>query len=197
MSRTNPLADLTLDEFPIAWLAEMLIAINRGDFERAAESQRQLDRFGWRVTHKRTRQFTVGYLSQEGQVSSTELEQIRRSCDELSKEILASSELPKLLKTWLLDLARAMRHAIDRFQVQGTRGLRHQLQEALRSFVLNEQHPKAVRKESPTIWMRLLAGVERVEKVSRLVEHVMKITAITMKAIDYFSGINSPSPPSK
>ena len=48
--RTRP------EESPIAWFGEMLLAIDRGDFERAAESQRQLDRLGWRVNRKRTRQ---------------------------------------------------------------------------------------------------------------------------------------------
>lgn len=43
------------EESPIAWFGEMLIAIDRGDFERAAESQRQLDRLGWRVSRKRSR----------------------------------------------------------------------------------------------------------------------------------------------
>jgi hypothetical protein len=32
----------------------MLVAIDRGDYMRAAESQRQLDRLGWRVNRKRT-----------------------------------------------------------------------------------------------------------------------------------------------
>jgi hypothetical protein len=44
------------EESPIAWFGEMLIAIDRGDFDRAAaESQRQLDRLGWRVTRKKSR----------------------------------------------------------------------------------------------------------------------------------------------
>ena len=55
MSRTNPLDDFRPEESPIAWFGEMLIAIDRGDFERAAESQRQLDRLGWRVTRKKNR----------------------------------------------------------------------------------------------------------------------------------------------
>jgi len=47
--RTRP------EESPIAWFGEMLLAIDRGDFDRAAESQRQLDRLGWRVNRKRIR----------------------------------------------------------------------------------------------------------------------------------------------
>jgi hypothetical protein len=37
------------EESPIAWFAELLLAIDRGNFEQAAESQRQLRRLGWRV----------------------------------------------------------------------------------------------------------------------------------------------------
>jgi hypothetical protein len=40
---------------PIAWFGEMLIAIERGDFDRAAAPQRQLDRLGWRVARTRHR----------------------------------------------------------------------------------------------------------------------------------------------
>jgi hypothetical protein len=54
MSRPKPPDDFRPEESPIAWFGEMLIAIDRGDFERAAESQRQLDRLGWRVSRKRT-----------------------------------------------------------------------------------------------------------------------------------------------
>ena len=50
MSRTKPPDDFRPEESPIAWFGEMLISIDRGDFESAAESQRQLDRLGWRVT---------------------------------------------------------------------------------------------------------------------------------------------------
>jgi hypothetical protein len=56
MSRQKPPDDFRPEESPIAWFGEMLIAIDRGDFDRAAESQRQLDRLGWRVNRKRTRQ---------------------------------------------------------------------------------------------------------------------------------------------
>ena len=55
MSRPKPPDDFRPEESPIAWFGEMLIAIDRGDFERAAESQRQLNRLGWRVTRKGSR----------------------------------------------------------------------------------------------------------------------------------------------
>ena len=55
MSRQKPPDNFRPEESPIAWFGEMLIAIDRGDFERAAESQRQLDRLGWRVSRKRSR----------------------------------------------------------------------------------------------------------------------------------------------
>jgi hypothetical protein len=55
MSRRNLPNDFRAEESPIAWFGEMLIAIDRGDFDRAAQSQRQLERLGWRVTRKRTR----------------------------------------------------------------------------------------------------------------------------------------------
>jgi hypothetical protein len=55
MSRVKPPDDFRPEEPPIAWFGEMLIAIDRGDFERAAELQRQLDRLGWRVSRRRSR----------------------------------------------------------------------------------------------------------------------------------------------
>jgi hypothetical protein len=53
MSRTKPLDDFRPEESPVAWFMEMLIAIDRGNWQRASESQGQLERLGWKV--KRTR----------------------------------------------------------------------------------------------------------------------------------------------
>jgi hypothetical protein len=44
------------EESPIAWFGELLLAIDRGDYLRASEAQRQLARLGWRVDHQRPRQ---------------------------------------------------------------------------------------------------------------------------------------------
>ena len=55
MSRLKLPDDFRPEDSPIAWFGEMLIAIERGEFDRAAESQRQLDRLGWRVTRKTNR----------------------------------------------------------------------------------------------------------------------------------------------
>ena len=52
MSRPNPPDDFRPEDSPIAWFGEMLVAIDLGDFDRAAESQRQLHRLGWRVTRQ-------------------------------------------------------------------------------------------------------------------------------------------------
>jgi hypothetical protein len=62
MPRVKPTVDgrTRPEEFPIAWFGEMLIAIDRGDFERAMESQHELDRLGWRVTRKRYRKAAAG-----------------------------------------------------------------------------------------------------------------------------------------
>ncbi len=197
MSRRKPPDTFRPKESPIVWFREMLLAVDRGDFHRAAESQRQLDRLGWQVTQKRTRQFIVAYLWQGEQVLSGELEHVRRSRDELSEENLDSSDVHKVLKPWLPDLVRAMRDATDRYQMRRTRGLQHQLQEALGSPVLKEEHVNGAQKEAPTISIRLMDGMNWVEKISRLVEHMMKAVGVVTKAIEYFSGTSSPSPPSK
>ena len=55
MSHPRPPDDFRPEESPIAWFGEMLIAIDRGEFDRAAESKRQLDRLGWRVARKKGR----------------------------------------------------------------------------------------------------------------------------------------------
>lgn len=66
MSRPKPPDDFRPEDSPIAWFGEMLIAIDRGDYERAAESQRQLDRLGWRVTRKKGRHTPRQAARQEG-----------------------------------------------------------------------------------------------------------------------------------
>ena len=38
---------------PIAWFAEMVNALDRGDLGRAIEAQQELDREGFRVTYRR------------------------------------------------------------------------------------------------------------------------------------------------
>jgi hypothetical protein len=52
---TRPIApdDFSPEESPIAWFGEMLLAIDRGDFQKAAWAQRQLERLGWRVRKTR------------------------------------------------------------------------------------------------------------------------------------------------
>jgi hypothetical protein len=44
----------------IAWFAEMIMAVDRGNFEQAAQSQRQLRRLGWRVDRHDARQTAQG-----------------------------------------------------------------------------------------------------------------------------------------
>jgi hypothetical protein len=54
MARTDSLEHFRPEESPIAWFGEMLLAIDRGSFDRAAECQRQLSRLGWRVDRRKT-----------------------------------------------------------------------------------------------------------------------------------------------
>jgi hypothetical protein len=42
------------EDSPIAWFGELLVAVDRGDFARAAKSQRELSRLGWRVRRQRS-----------------------------------------------------------------------------------------------------------------------------------------------
>jgi hypothetical protein len=48
------------EDSPIAWFGELLIAIGREDYPRAAESQRQLARLGWNVTRRKPRRSEGG-----------------------------------------------------------------------------------------------------------------------------------------
>jgi hypothetical protein len=42
-------SDARFTDSPIVWFAEMLIALDRRDIDRAAEAKRQLARLGWVV----------------------------------------------------------------------------------------------------------------------------------------------------
>ncbi len=53
MPRTKPPDDFRPEESPIAWFGEMLLAIDRGDWSRAAEAQCELNRLGWNVDRRR------------------------------------------------------------------------------------------------------------------------------------------------
>ena len=48
------------EESPILWFGEMLIALDRGDFDRAAEFQRHLAGLGWHVTRRKPRRKADG-----------------------------------------------------------------------------------------------------------------------------------------
>jgi len=56
----KPPNEFRAEESPIAWFAEMLFAVDRGDFDHAAESQRQLSRLGWRVDRRKRPQSAAG-----------------------------------------------------------------------------------------------------------------------------------------
>lgn len=55
MPRTKPPNEFRPDDSPIAWFGEMLLAVDRRDLDRAAESQGQLSRLGWRVDRRKSR----------------------------------------------------------------------------------------------------------------------------------------------
>jgi hypothetical protein len=40
---------------PILWFFELMFAAERGNFDRAAEAHRELDRLGWKVRPSKTR----------------------------------------------------------------------------------------------------------------------------------------------
>jgi hypothetical protein len=40
---------------PAAWFVELLLAKDQGDFQQAAEAQRQLARLGWSVQYRKPR----------------------------------------------------------------------------------------------------------------------------------------------
>lgn len=48
------------EDSPIAWFAEMLMAWERGDIDRAAGAKRQLLRLGWTVQYRKPRPKTDG-----------------------------------------------------------------------------------------------------------------------------------------
>ena len=43
------------EDSPIAWFGELILSIDKGNYDRAAESQRQLDRLGWDVRRRQPR----------------------------------------------------------------------------------------------------------------------------------------------
>lgn len=51
MSSSNPPKNeaVRLKDSPVAWFGEMKFAIEKGDFHRATEAQRELRRLGWTV----------------------------------------------------------------------------------------------------------------------------------------------------
>ena len=50
--RSQPPRRRRPEDEPVNWFLTLEIAADRGDFESAAEAQRELDRLGWRVQRK-------------------------------------------------------------------------------------------------------------------------------------------------
>ena len=48
--------DFQPEENAVIWFGELTLAADRGNYDHAAECQRQLDRLGWRVSPKPCRQ---------------------------------------------------------------------------------------------------------------------------------------------
>ena len=57
MSQASPSADTSdrFDDSPIAWFAEMVMAWERRDIDRAAEAKQELTRLGWSVKYRKPR----------------------------------------------------------------------------------------------------------------------------------------------
>ncbi len=55
MPKPEPPDEFRPQESPVAWFAEMLLAVDRGNFEQAANAQRELARLGWRVDRRKPR----------------------------------------------------------------------------------------------------------------------------------------------
>ena len=49
MSRHDAPTDFRPEDLPIAWCAQILLESERGDFEAAANAQRELRRLGWQL----------------------------------------------------------------------------------------------------------------------------------------------------
>jgi hypothetical protein len=135
-------------------------------------------------------------LAQEDEVPPDELENIRKLCDDLRQEIQGSSEMPTLLKIWLLEMLRAMREGIDCYQIRGKRGLRSRLNQVVGSLVLNMEFVNEAKKDSPKVMERFWSLVEKTEKLSRLAEHGTKALEFAQKVVGIFSGPSSLPPPS-
>jgi hypothetical protein len=48
------------EESPIAWFAELLLAVDRGAYRRATECERELSRLGWSVVPRKLRKSKGG-----------------------------------------------------------------------------------------------------------------------------------------
>ena len=133
-------------------------------------------------------QFIAADLPKEELVSVDDLEQLRKLCDELRSEILAADGLSRDLKNWLLDLVRLMRDSIDRYKIRGNKGLRRQLHEMLGSLLDHEAYAEETKKKAPTIWVRLMGGLESMCKMGKYAEAGDKTIGYVMKAIEQLTG---------
>ena len=129
-------------------------------------------------------QFMAADLDKEPAMLVEEIEQLRLLCDELRSEITKSSDLPKFLKEWLLDLIRLMRDAIDRYKIRGSRGLRRQLNEMVGSLYGHEALAEETKKKDPSLWSKIMAGFDKMVKMADFSEKAQKCLPYLKDAFD-------------
>lgn len=139
-------------------------------------------------------EFMATDLPMEEKTTDGELEALRKLCDELRNEILDASEIPSVLKEWLLDLVRLMRDAIDRYAIRGGKGLRRQLHEIIGSIVSNPDLAKDANKAKPSIWNKILSGMTAMNTMARCGETGMKALEYGKQYLDLFSDTNATPP---
>ncbi len=108
-------------------------------------------------------------LPVEETVPPDELEKIRQLCDDMRKEVLASTTFSKLLKIWLLDLISLMQEGIDKYRIRGSRGLRKRFREMVGTLATNPEYMEQVKKEDPSLWEKLAKGFDWMKNVSEAI----------------------------
>jgi len=124
-------------------------------------------------------------LPVEETVPEDELETIRQLCDNMRKEVLASSTFSKLLKRWLLDLLSLMQESIDKYRIRGSRGLRKRFREMVGTLVTNPEYMEQVKNENPNLLEKLVNVFNLMKDISERVEFGVKMIGRSLLALGY------------
>lgn len=132
--------------------------------------------------------FPIDGESDDQTESGKEIELLRKLVLELQREI-SQGELPEYLKAWLLELVRAIRDAIDRYQIRGAKGIERELAVILGELMQNQELANETMQKKPSAFAMIMRALDAMNKVVAYAEKLKPAMSAARKAIPFIKSV--------